>query len=179
MADVFNHIVRIDTLPREGQTFVLNADEAERKALARSYKLPSIEALTATLKVRRTAGGARVTGAVHGELHQTCVLSLDAFPAIVEEEVDVRFAPVDEKAARRPPTDEPLTVSMAEEDEPDPLIDGRIDLGALAAEFFALGLDPYPRKPGAAFDPPAEGDEEGSPFAALRDRELKEPGEGG
>ena len=27
-----------------------------------------------------------------------------------------------------------------------------IDLGAVAAEFFALGLDPYPRKPGEAFD---------------------------
>ena len=32
------------------------------------------------------------------------------------------------------------------------VIDGKIDLGALAAEFFALGLDPYPRKPGAIFD---------------------------
>ena len=28
----------------------------------------------------------------------------------------------------------------------------QIDLGALAAEFLALGLDPYPRKPGVAFD---------------------------
>ena len=36
------------------------------------------------------------------------------------------------------------------------MIDGKIDLGALAAEFFALGLDPYPRKPGAEFVAPPE-----------------------
>ena len=51
---------------------------------------------------------------------------------------------------------ETLTVSLADEDDPDPVIDGKIDLGALAAEFFALGLDPYPRKPGVEFVAPAE-----------------------
>jgi hypothetical protein len=53
-------------------------------------------------------------------------------------------------------------------DPPDPIIGGRIDLGALAAEFLSLGLDPYPRKPGVDFEAP-EGDAPGeeSPFAAL------------
>ena len=37
---------------------------------------------------------------------------------------------------------------LAIEDAPDPIVDGKIDLGALAAEFMILGLDPYPRKPG-------------------------------
>ena len=32
------------------------------------------------------------------------------------------------------------------EDAPDPIVDGKVDLGALAAEFIALALDPYPRK---------------------------------
>ena len=57
---------------------------------------------------------------------------------------------------------------MTNEDEPDPLVDGKIDLGALAAEFFALGLDPYPRKPGVAFEPPAEPEPQATPFAVLR-----------
>ena len=60
----------------------------------------------------------------------------------------MRFAaPAEDGAARRPRC-EPETFSIDDEDEPDPIIDGKIDLGALAAEFFALGLDPYPRKPG-------------------------------
>ena len=54
-----------------------------------------------------------------------------------------------------------------DEDPPDLIVDGRIDLGALAAEFLALGLDPYPRKPGAAFEPGEEEAGRDSPFAAL------------
>jgi len=37
------------------------------------------------------------------------------------------------------------------QDPPDPIINGQIDLGALAAEFLVLNLDLYPRKPGATF----------------------------
>ncbi len=173
MSDPFSRIVRVDALPPEGQTFELEASPAEREALAESYKLPSIEALRATLTVKRAAGGgARVRGAVHGELTQTCVVSLEPFPANVEADVDVRFAPPAEEKPGRRPSEEPLTVSM-EEDEPDPLIDGKIDLGALAAEFFALGLDPYPRKPGATFEAPTDDTHEASPFSALAERAEK------
>ena len=46
-------------------------------------------------------------------------------------------------------------------------------LGALTAEFFALGLDPYPRKPGVEFAAPAEEAAPDSPFAALAGRRAK------
>ena len=36
------------------------------------------------------------------------------------------------------------------------------------SEFFALGLDPYPRKPGVAFEPPVEPEPQATPFAVLR-----------
>lgn len=173
MSEPFSRVVRIDALAPEGQTFELEASAAEREALAKSYGLPSIESLRATLTVKRAgAGGARVRGAVHGELTQTCVVSLEPFPAAVDEEVDVRFAPPAEEKPGRRPSEEPLTVTM-DEDEPDPLIDGKIDLGALAAEFFALGLDPYPRKPGATFEPPTDDTHEASPFSTLAERSEK------
>ena len=60
--------------------------------------------------------------------------------------------------------------SLDDEDEPDPIIEGKIDLGALAAEFFALGLDPYPRKPGASFELNAKPEPADSPFAVLAKR---------
>jgi hypothetical protein len=47
------------------------------------------------------------------------------------------------------------------------LIGDRVDLGAIAVEFLILGIDPYPRKPGVAFEPPAAEDESEHPFAAL------------
>ena len=163
----FSRIVRVDALPKDGETLTIEATPSEREALAAFLKLPSIERLSATLTVERAMeGGARVTGMVQGELIQTCVVTLEPFPAAVEEEIDVRFAPRDEEARRT--ASEPGTFSMADEDEPDPIVDGKIDLGALAAEFFALGLDPYPRKPGVEFVQPPEPEAATTPFAVLR-----------
>src|SRR5271165_1974574 len=173
MQEPFSRVLRGGALPREGQTVTIEASPAEREALATLYNLPSIEALVATLVLKPTArDGVRVRGAVHGELTQVCVVSLEPFPATIDEALDVRFASRfgDESARRR--AEEPETLSMAE-DEPDPIVDGKIDLGALAAEFFALGIDPYPRKPGAEFEPPAEPETEATPFAVLRGEPKK------
>ena len=168
MQEPLSRIIRVDALPRDGETLTIEASPAERQALAEFLKLASIESLSATVTVTRAArGGARVTGMVQGELTQSCVVTLEPFPAAVEEEIDVRFAPRDEeREARR--AQEPETVSMTDEDEPDPIVDGKIDLGALIAEFFALGLDPYPRKPGVEFVQPAAPETETTPFAVLR-----------
>ena len=167
MQEPFSRILRVDTLPRDGETVSIEASASEREAVAAALKLPSVERLAATITVKKAArGGARVIGVVHGELNQTCVVTLEPFPAAVEEEIDVRFAPRDERPRRA--TEEPETVVSMTDDEPDPIVDGKIDLGALAVEFFALGLDPYPRKPGASFTPPAAPEAEVTPFAALR-----------
>jgi uncharacterized metal-binding protein YceD (DUF177 family) len=174
---LFSRVVRVDAIPREGQVVTIEAAPAERKELASFYQLPAIAALTATLRVEPCGrGGARVTGAVHGEVTQTCVVSLEPFPATIDEEVDVRFAPQTGANSGSMATNEAPTFSLADEDEPDPVMDGTIDLGALAAEFLALGLDPYPRKPGAVFDEDRTNSEPtASPFAALLQRDR--PGE--
>jgi hypothetical protein len=170
---LFSRLVRVDHLPREGQVVTIEATPAEREALASFYRLLDIAALTATLRLEpRGRGGARVTGVVHGELTQLCIVSVEPFLATVDEDVDVRFAPP--TAADRKPSaeQEALTLSLADEDEPDPVVDGKIDLGALTAEFFALGLDPYPRKPGAVLDKePTDSEPADSPFAALTQRD--------
>ena len=173
-AEPFSRIVRVDTLPKEGKTVALEATEAERNALATFLKLPSIEALCASLTLKRsTRGGVRVTGAIHVELTQTCVVSLEPFSGAIDEDIDVRFAPP------APAADPELSragdgeLEMSESDAPDPLIDGRIDLGALATEFVALGLDPYPRRPGVTFEPPSDGAGSVKPFSALRSAHKK------
>jgi hypothetical protein len=167
----FSRPFRVDALPAEGLIQTIEARADERAALAALNRLPAIASLVATFAVRRSGrGGVHVTGKVHAELTQLCVVSLEPFAATVDEPIDVRFAPVVEaRAARRGGKDvAEEVVEIGDEDPPDPIVDGRIDLGAAAAEYFALGLDPYPRKPGVAFNPPedAQGGEE-SPFAAL------------
>jgi uncharacterized metal-binding protein YceD (DUF177 family) len=169
---LLSRLVRVDALPREGQAVTVEATPAEREELASFYQLPAIAALTATLRLHPWGqGGAHVTGAVHAELTQVCVVSLEPFPATVDEDVDLRFAPQTTANSRSAPIEETQTSSLAEDDEPDPVVDGKVDVGAITAELFALGLDPYPRKPGAAFDEGSTNSKPAdSPFAALAQR---------
>jgi uncharacterized metal-binding protein YceD (DUF177 family) len=166
----FSRPVRVEAVPKDGLVQTIEANAQERAALAALNRLPAVAALSATFTLRRSGrGGVHVTGAVHAEVTQTCVLSLEPFPAALDETVDARFAPPADESAprRRPPSGQAEAVAMDAADEPDPIVDGRIDLGALAAEFMALGLDPYPRKPGAVFAPPADNAPPDSPFDAL------------
>ncbi len=177
MSEPFSRVMRVEALPREGHTVEIEASASEREALAAFLKLPSIEALSAFFALERLAsGGVRVTGAVHGELTQICIVSLEPFGAAIDEDIDVRFAPRADDGAARRPAEAPKSLSIADADEPDPIVGGKIDLGALAAEFFALGLDPYPRKPGASFESPEEPGATISPFSALASPPQKKPG---
>ncbi len=146
-------------VPAHGLAVEVVADEAERAALAAENDVESIERLIARLEVRPAGkDGLTVRGTLEALTTRLCVVTLEPFVEAVDEEIDVRFAPEDVAAA-----------AAEDPDGPDPIVNGFIDLGAVAAEFFTLGLDPYPRKPGAALDPSIAGDDDAaSPFAALR-----------
>ncbi len=161
----FSRRVKVDALPREGLTQTIEATPAERAAIAEQNGLVEVAQLTATFSLRRAGRAVRVQGSVHAQVTQTCVVTLEPIPASLDESVDVRFAPpADEKPGGRAG---PETLETDLEDAPDPIVDGKIDRGALAVEFMALGLDPYPRRPGAQFAPPSDALPDPSPFDAL------------
>jgi len=143
----------------------ITADARERAALAAAFGLPAIAALTAEFTLER-AGRTRIH--VHGRMDATvtriCVVSLDSFETEASEPIDVTFAP---EAEARAAAEQEVRGPASIEGPPDPIIEGRIDLGALAAEFLALGLDPYPRKPEVDFAAPADAGAPASPFAVL------------
>ena len=158
-------------------SFTVTASDAERQALARDAGLQEVEAFSAVFEIVRDGqDGFRVTGTVQARVRQTCVVSLDDFSSLLEEAVRVVFVPeadVDRMATERAShhdDEAPL------DDLPDPIIGGRIDLGALAAEIMMVGLDPYPRKPGVVFAEPEPSAAAAavSPFAALK--QLKADG---
>ena len=161
----FSRPVKVDALPRDGLAQIVEATPSERAAVADVQGLVDVAKLTATFLVKRAGEGVRVTGAVHAELTQTCVVTLEPFPVTLDEPVDVRFArPTGEPSGRR---SEAETLARDAEDPPDPIVDGKVDLGMVAVEFLALALDPYPRKPGAEFTPPPGEEAPASPFVVL------------
>jgi uncharacterized metal-binding protein YceD (DUF177 family) len=157
--------VRVDQVPETGRHVALAASEADRAAVAKAAEVDAVEALSAAFDLtRRGREGLRATGTVRGTVRQTCVVSLEPLVNTVEEAIDVTFAPHEAEAGLEPDA----VLAVQGEDPPEPLVNGSIDLGALATEFLILGIDPYPRKPGVAFTPPpAEDDSAGHPFAAL------------
>jgi hypothetical protein len=162
------------SVPAEGLDVVIRASEAECAALARENALVGVLWLTAPLHVTRFGrDGLKVQGVLRAAVRQTCVATLEEFDALLDEPVSVRFAPQAQEHPSHGRREKPLSAEDAlgiEEDGPDPLIGGGVDLGALAAEFLTLGLDPYPRKPGASFEEPAPAAPEESPFTVLSKR---------
>jgi uncharacterized metal-binding protein YceD (DUF177 family) len=151
----FHRPLRVEPLPRDGLEMDIEANAAEREKLAALNGLPAITRLSAHFVVKKWRRGVEVEGELSARVTQTCVVTLEPFEADIDEPIDVRFLP-------------DAAPDSLEEDAPDPLVDGRIDLGAIASEFLTLALDPYPRKPGVAFEPPADAEDPESPFSRLR-----------
>lgn len=179
----FSRIVRADRVPGGGLIETIQATDAERRAVAERLELEAVHRLTATLRLTPVRGGTmiRVVGEIDADVVQTCVVSLEAVPGRVSDRFGALFAPPD----LVPDEEEEMAMLMdpdvAEEDIPEAMIDGRIDIGELATQHLSLALDPYPRAPGAAFEgfveDPAEGEvaeaERPNPFAELA--KLKGP----
>jgi uncharacterized metal-binding protein YceD (DUF177 family) len=169
----------LEDIAETGQHFDLVADQDIRAAVARVASLRDLPRLVATFDVTPYgASGLRVTGRVSATVGQTCVVTLEPLANEVEEDVDLLFAPppptvertakeIAKEMAREKEVSTPAEKPQRNWDEPEPLVGGVIDLGALAIEFLILGLDPYPRKPGAVFQPPQDVKPDPSPFAAL------------
>lgn len=158
----WTHEIEVAALPPEGEELTLSPDAAQRERLAAYAGVNAIKSLEVRLAVRPAGtDGADVTGELEGVVRQTCGVSLEEFDNPIRETIDVSFA-------ADPGAD--LAEDEGEEDLPDPIIGGKIDLGALASEFLVLAVDPYPRKPGVSFENPdsetGDGGEK-SPFAEL------------
>jgi uncharacterized metal-binding protein YceD (DUF177 family) len=152
--------VDVRNLPPHGSEIRVEATAEECAALAKDFKLPRIQSLTGDFKLKGTPRRLHVSGRVNAAITQICVVTLEPFDSAVEEEVDVEFAESGGIPAE-PPTE------IHDYEPPDEIVSGHVDLGALAAEFLVLGLDPYPRKPGSDFSFESGGTEKDSPFAAL------------
>jgi hypothetical protein len=193
VSSAFLRPLKVEDVPPDGIDVTISATEAERQAIAAEDGLEGLAKLEGALHIEPwRKGGLAVTGEMRARVTQICVVSLDAFDSEIVEPIDAKFAPAGapttsveaagraKKAPRRrsPPPEVPARAPEFDgDDPPDPISEGRIDLGALVAEFLALGLDPYPRKPGVEFDeaPLGAGDQiRESPFAKLA--ALKETG---
>ena len=165
-------VVTADLDPN-GRRISLEANEAERIEIARIAGLRDLPKLSAKFELTPVGRDkVRLVGQVDAVVGQNCVVTLDRVENTVSEPVDLIFVPqstiADTPASE--PDDEPA------DDPPEPIVNGRIDLAKLAVEFLILGIDPYPRKADAAFEPvntlPAPEDHPFAGLAALKEQKT-------
>ena len=135
----FSRPLMVDRVPRKGSHEHIVADEKECVALAKRFDLPKLFSFKARLLAMPwRGGGLHVTGVVEADVERISVVSLEAFRRVEKFKVDNIFLP-------------PKIIFDAVEDDAEPIENGEVDLGEVAAETMGLELDPYPRKDGEVY----------------------------
>jgi len=167
---VLSRTVRVDDI-RGGASGEIAVTKAEMDAIAGMLDLVALEGLTFNYRLDHGGGGrVHLTGRLHANVTQTCVVSLDPVEANLDVPVEVEFWPVSLIDELKRSTEEPGNLGLL--DWPEAVVDGRIDLGPVIYETLATALEPYPKREGISFDwsqGPSEeaGSAKSGPFAAL------------
>jgi hypothetical protein len=158
----------IEPWPRVGageRRIVLEADDHVRERVAAWLHVESVERLRLVAVLRAWLDGLHIAGELDAAVGRVCGVTLDPYEEEIRETLDLRFLP---PGSPNLPDNEAgeVSVELDAQDPPEPGDVEGVDLGAVALEALSLGLPPFARKPGAAFESPAP-ENEPSPFAAL------------
>jgi hypothetical protein len=169
----WDHAVR--EVPQSGLTATRDAGPDERAAVAQALDLIACTSLRAHYAIQPMSGGCyRLSGRLHAEVSQTCVVTLDPVEGTLEESFEATFWPREAM-----PTPDSGELAIDDAPEPEPIVAGQIAVGRVIFECLAAALEPYPRKLGAVLDwqPPLAADANAtratSPFAVLANLKTK------
>ena len=127
----------------------IEAKPNELKALAKRFEILEVKNLVADLTLTRQMAGRMVSvkGKLSADVMQECIVTLEPLEDHLEGTFEAFFTDI------KPPTPIASEVELKDEDEaPEFVKDGIIDVGEVSAQFMALEIDPYPRKEGAESD---------------------------
>lgn len=171
----FRLFVAVTDVPPNGKEISFVADEVARKELARRFGIPEVVSLSGAAKVRPyRKAGLTVEASFKAEVIQACVVTLEPVHQSIEESFKQRYLPehMIEPEVAEVSNEREIQIDVEAEDAPEPMAGNGVEIGEAVAERLALALDPYPRKPGAAFqtdveEPVDAPESKPNPFAAL------------
>lgn len=164
----FSRMIATDKVAARPLREQVSATEPECAQLAQRLGLLEIRRFEAEVTLRRILPGQviKVNGHIRAAVVQACVISLEPVCATVESDFEAFFEETTDKK-RNFPDDEEQDTDIVE-----PVENGQVNIGELAAQSLSLALDPYPRAKNTAL-PPVDADKQAlfevkeSPFAAL------------
>lgn len=187
----WSHIIQADQAGTEIKSVTIEPDETQRAALAQHYDIVGIDNLKADLDFKREQAGMiiHITGRFSADIEQVCVVTLEPMHSHIEEDFEAWYGDLEQavsftkakqqKEALRQQGEAPI---VPEKDDPEPIENGKLDLGDIVMQFVSLAIDPFPQKEGVA---PGEGEvpevkepapERANPFAKLQEWKDKQHG---
>lgn len=182
-AQEWSHYISSEDIDVKPMKVRVSVSKDSIPALCGRLGLSSIESLDVDFVLTRNSvsKAINVKGKIKASLHQKCVVSMDPIAESVDESFEAWFAEPSKAVSftkvrrdRMSIQDQSEQPMLEENDDPEEIVDGNIDLGELATQHLSLSLSPYPRKEGASYDNKEEAlsEEDGmynNPFAALKD----------
>ncbi len=181
----WSHPLEAEKAGVEVMDLIISPPEAVLPALCERLGIERLEACKADIRLDREKGNLviYVSGKVTARVHQKCVITLEPVISEISEDFEAWFSDPEQavslhkarqiKEAEKYNVETPM---MEEQEDPEPITDGKIDLGEVVTQFLSLAIDPYPHAPGAKGDESAAPkeisvipEERRNPFAALKD----------
>lgn len=187
----WSHIIQADLAGTEMKSVTIEPDAKQLEALAEHYDINAIKNLKADLNFKREQAGLiiHITGRFSADIEQTCVVTLEPMTTHIEEDFEAWYGDLEQavsftkakqqKESLRQQGEAPV---LAEKDDPEPIENGKLDLGDIVMQFVSLSIDPFPQKEGVEL---GEGEvpevkepapERANPFAKLQEWKDKQHG---
>lgn len=149
-------LVDAQTVTTTPQKTRISATEEERKALCVRLGLNNISSLSADITLHREKGSViHVNGLMKANVMQACSITTDPVQTQIEETFEGWFADQDrivmlakarhERLGRMTDSEIPI---LDESEDPEPLVNGMIDIGELVVQHLSLAVDAFPRRRG-------------------------------
>lgn len=144
-----------DTIPAAGRTLTIQAAPDNLTAIAERIGVMKVASIGATLHLQPQHSGhiLYISGHFKADIVQECVTTLEPVASHIEDNFEAWYAdhdralPFSRVQHQIKITEEGEEIQMLEEkDDPEPLIDGQVDLGEVVIQFLSLAVNPYPRK---------------------------------
>ncbi len=160
------HPYELGRLAQAGDEIAIAPTTEERHRIAEWADLDAVDAFTAKIELRKLSPTRFALDAdLVADIVQSCVVTLEPVRTRIERKFsrDLHLTP----QARHPVKE--IDIAPVDEDGREEIASLRYDLAVPVLEELALAIEPYPRAPGVAFEPPPDPDAaELHPFAALR-----------
>jgi hypothetical protein len=181
VAPEWSFLIDADKVSHAPLKIMIQPNPEERKLLSQRLGLKSLDSLKADIVFSLQSGKIHADGVFEAQVKQVCVVSGKPINSTLKESFEAWFSDRDrtvslakirkEKEVEKGKVEMPI---MEESEDPEPIIDGKIDAGELVAQYLSLAIDPFPHAEGVAYE---HGDDVekpkkqrlDNPFAALKD----------